>query len=134
MASKKKVPPAWKLALEEPGVGKTKLFKKAAKKLGLKVKKLKAGKVQPGDLAGIPVRVPRIDTEVYRKAVSGESEPRFFTVANDWVDKPHRLVYDLCNEIDRLRLTYESDFEAHRPDCLGCKVCSSHEYKEWEKS
>lgn len=40
----------------------------------------------------------RIDTDDYRDATEGEG-PHAFT----WIDKPHRLIYDLCREIDRLR-------------------------------
>ena len=37
-------------------------------------------------------------TEDYRNALNGSGP-----LANQWKDKPHRLVYDLCNEIERLR-------------------------------
>lgn len=33
----------------------------------------------------------------YRKAINGEG-----CLADTWTDKPHRLVYDLCNEAYRL--------------------------------
>lgn len=48
------------------------------------------------DKAGIP-HLPTDLTYEARKAVGGEG-PR----AGDWADKPHRLVYDLCREIERL--------------------------------
>ena len=38
------------------------------------------------------------DTMDYRRAISGKG-PR----AYDWNDKPHRLIYDLCAEIERLK-------------------------------
>lgn len=44
---------------------------------------------------------PGSTTEDYRRALSGEGE--FGSLGYDWSDKPHRLVYDLCAEIDRLR-------------------------------
>ena len=40
-------------------------------------------------------------TDDYRYAVSGEGE--FGTLGYEWSDKPHRLVYDLCGEVDALR-------------------------------
>jgi hypothetical protein len=46
--------------------------------------------------SGIP-HLPTQFTYVMRQAMSGEG-PR----AYDWSDKPHRLVYDLCNEIERM--------------------------------
>jgi hypothetical protein len=48
-------------------------------------------------LAGIP-NLPTDLTYEARIAMSGEG-PR----AYDWIDKPHRLVFDLCREIERLR-------------------------------
>lgn len=44
---------------------------------------------------------PGSTTEDYRRALDGEGE--FGSLGYDWSDKPHRLVYDLCAEIDRLR-------------------------------
>lgn len=46
--------------------------------------------------AGIP-HMPTQITYALRKAVSGEG-PR----AYDWSDKPHRLLYDACREIERI--------------------------------
>jgi hypothetical protein len=45
---------------------------------------------------GIPY-IPTEFTAELRLAVAGEG-PR----ANDWKDKPHRLLYDACREIERL--------------------------------
>ncbi len=39
----------------------------------------------------------KLTTKDYLDALAGEG-PR----ALDWEDKPHRLVYDLCNEVERL--------------------------------
>lgn len=39
------------------------------------------------------------DTEPYRLAPSDLGEK-----AAEWSDKPHRLVYDLCREIERLQI------------------------------
>jgi len=49
-------------------------------------------------------------TDDYRIALSGEGE--FGSLGYEWVDKPHRLVYDLCGEIDHLRalLNERDDF------------------------
>ena len=44
----------------------------------------------------------KIDTNDYRDALSGEGP-----MAGDWDDKPHRLIYDLCKEIERLREKHE---------------------------
>jgi hypothetical protein len=40
----------------------------------------------------------QLNTNDYRNAPSGEGP-----LANEWKDKPHRLVYDLCKEVDNLR-------------------------------
>lgn len=44
---------------------------------------------------------PGSTTEDYRNATSGEGA--FGSLGYEWSDKPHRLVYDLCGEVDRLR-------------------------------
>ena len=50
-----------------------------------------------------------LNTQEYRDAVcSMLEEAPLFSVAYDWHDKPHRLVYDLCKEIDRLRAIKEA--------------------------
>ena len=46
-----------------------------------------------------PSSAPEVETEDYRNAPSGVGPH-----ASTWEDKPHRLVYDLCNEVQRLRL------------------------------
>ena len=40
-------------------------------------------------------------TDDYRNACSGEGE--FGSLGYEWADKPHRLVYDLCGEVDLLQ-------------------------------
>lgn len=40
-------------------------------------------------------------TDDYRNAMDGEGD--FFSLGYEWNDKPHRLVYDLCGEVDELR-------------------------------
>lgn len=54
----------------------------------------------------------QLDTEQYRAAVTHPecdgcrgafSSPEHTQPMRDWHDKPHRLVYRLCDEIDRLR-------------------------------
>lgn len=40
----------------------------------------------------------RLNTSEYREAPSGRGPH-----ASEWLDKPHRLVYDLCKEVDKLR-------------------------------
>lgn len=40
-------------------------------------------------------------TDDYRKAVSGDDD--VFGLGAQWSDKPHRLVYDLCGEVEALR-------------------------------
>ena len=39
-----------------------------------------------------------INTDEYRNAPSGMGPHAY-----DWKDKPHRLIYDLCAEVDRLQ-------------------------------
>ncbi len=45
------------------------------------------------------------DVSVYRLAMSGEGE-----LDATWKDKPHRLVFDLCNEIERLQERAKQSF------------------------
>jgi hypothetical protein len=52
--------------------------------------------------------VAGLDTNEYRAAMSRPNDPPFLSVAYEWQDKPHRLVFDLCNEVDRLRLAARS--------------------------
>lgn len=40
-----------------------------------------------------------LKTEDYRNAISGEGE-----LSHEWNDKPHRLIFDLCSEVERLQL------------------------------
>ncbi len=64
-----------------------------------------------------------IITQDYRIAPSGDGPQAF-----EWLDKPHRLVYDLCSEIDRLRkvisdLEEVEQLQADNADLLvGCRV------------
>lgn len=46
--------------------------------------------------AGIP-HLPTDQTFDYRLAIAG-----YGPYAGDWADKPHRLVYDLCNIIEEM--------------------------------
>ena len=52
-------------------------------------------------MCGIP-HIPTDLTHELRLGVSGNG-PR----AYDWEDKPHRLLYDACREIERLTLELE---------------------------
>lgn len=45
---------------------------------------------------------PPLNTEDYRYAPGGEGPQ-----AATWKDKPHRLIYDLCTEVERLRAARE---------------------------
>ena len=50
--------------------------------------------------------IPNIPTQItyhLRRAVSGGGD-----YADEWEDKPHRLVYDACREIERLTVTNEA--------------------------
>ena len=42
-------------------------------------------------------------TDDYRNATGGEGEDEFMSLGYEWSDKPHRLVYDLCGEVDYLK-------------------------------
>lgn len=44
----------------------------------------------------------QLNPDDYRNAAGGVETPTNGRQVYDWRDKPHRLVYDLCNEIDRL--------------------------------
>jgi hypothetical protein len=50
----------------------------------------------------MPMR-PGSTTDDYRKATWGEGDDSVFSLVYDWKDKPHRLVYDLCDEVNLLR-------------------------------
>ena len=50
--------------------------------------------------------IPNIPTQMtyhLRRAVSGGGD-----YADEWEDKPHRLIYDACREIERLTVTNEA--------------------------
>lgn len=47
----------------------------------------------------MPMR-PGTTTDDYREALQGLGE--FGSLGYEWSDKPHRLVYDLCGEVDHL--------------------------------
>lgn len=53
--------------------------------------------------AGIP-NIPTNLTYECRLAISGEGERSY-----DWSDKPHRLVYDLCRQIEALTATASAE-------------------------
>lgn len=47
---------------------------------------------------------PGMTTEDYRLAMGDtEAAQKFGTLAYQWEDKPHRLVYDLCGEVEHLQ-------------------------------
>ena len=49
--------------------------------------------------------IPDVPTKLtyhLRRAVSGEGD-----YADEWDDKPHRLIYDVCREIERLTAIIE---------------------------
>ena len=49
--------------------------------------------------------IPDMPTQLtyhLRRAVSGEGDYQY-----DWKDKPHRLIYDACREIERLSAIIE---------------------------
>lgn len=45
-----------------------------------------------------------LNTTDYRNGPSGEGPQ-----AGEWADKPHRLVYDLCNEVDNLNAILDAE-------------------------
>jgi hypothetical protein len=51
-------------------------------------------------------------TKDYIDAISGNG-PR----ALDWEDKPHRLIYDLCSEVQRLHTTIDHALELLNAGC-----------------
>lgn len=58
-------------------------------------------RTMPDGLDTTPIRerkVRNLDTAQYRSAISGEGP-----LAYTWTDKKHRLVYDLCGEVEALR-------------------------------
>lgn len=61
-------------------------------------------------------------TDDYRDAMSGEGG--FGTLGYEWSDKPHRLVYDLCGEIDRLRKIESAAFTVVNAEAQGAKNVS----------
>jgi hypothetical protein len=61
--------------------------------------------------AGIP-HLPTNLTYKLRVAVCGEDKDNFFSYDYMWTDKPHRLVYDACREIERQQIEIERLREA----------------------
>ena len=59
---------------------------------------------------------PPINTTDYRNAPSGIGPQ-----ADTWKDKPHRLVYDLCTEIERLRAEIAT-LKNELDKCEGCSL------------
>lgn len=65
---------------------------------------------------GGPLPVPkRLDTAEYRQAVSGGDTELAYT----WKDKPHRLIYDLCSEVDHLRVALGRVDPEHGPEMMS---------------
>jgi hypothetical protein len=63
-------------------------------------------------------------TEDYRNACSGEGE--FGSLGYEWSDKPHRLVYDLCGEIEDLRrqiAEIRTALAAKEQECILLSAC-----------
>ncbi|MFM7009060.1 MAG: hypothetical protein ACKO0Z_06955 [Betaproteobacteria bacterium] len=56
-------------------------------------------------------------TKHYRDALSGEG-----SLGYDWSDKPHRLVFDLCGEIEAMTkfLKKRGLFEAYKKETASC--------------
>ncbi len=54
-------------------------------------------------------RVPNLNVDEYKNAPSGVG-PQAVT----WKDKPHRLIYDLCAEVEELRRELRNDSERLR--------------------
>jgi hypothetical protein len=57
---------------------------------------------------------PGTDTRDYRLAPSGVGP-----LAAEWADKPHRLVYDLCGEVERLRDVIAARAALAEPGSVG---------------
>lgn len=55
------------------------------------------------------VEPPALRVSDYRNAPSGDGP-----LAGEWKDKPHRLIYDLCNEVLRLRTLAGLPMEGER--------------------
>ncbi len=51
------------------------------------------------------------DTQTYRIAPSGEGDQAF-----NWEDKPHRLIYDLCEEIELLQAVLKTKEKERNDD------------------
>ena len=63
-----------------------------------------------------------VTTEDYRKAMYGEGDS---IVAYNWTDKPHRLIYDLCGEIEFL----EQELQNQAAVLAQCKA-ALEKYRE----
>ena len=89
-----------------------------------------------------PLAHGSLNTHEYREAVSGK--PDASELSREWHDKPHRLVYDLCNEIDRLRAPQPSVPSGERVSdwdgrntlcgCLKREDCDECDGLGWIKS
>jgi len=51
----------------------------------------------------------KLDVDDYFNAAGGVETPTNGQQVYDWADKPYRLVYDLCNEIDRLKAEHAAE-------------------------
>ena len=71
-------------------------------------------------------------TNNYREAISGTSDSEMLNC--DWEDKPHRLVYDLCGEVDKLQAKELKILDAIKkcfplPGCTaGHQIVSDNDY------
>ena len=82
---------------------------------------------------------PETTTEDYRNAPGGDGP-----MAGQWADKPHRLIYDLCGEVERLKAVVDkldetADCVPYTPDMIVYAwyrdkiVTSSHESRHHRK-
>ena len=65
----------------------------------------------------------------YRVAPGGEGP-----LAAEWKDKPHRLIYDLCSEVDRLEAELIGEREQGNLDFERLKAAHAEEIRQIQEA
>lgn len=71
-------------------------------------------------------------TDDYRTAMDGEGD--FYSLGYQWSDKPHRLVYDLCGEVDFLTRRLAEAERDRDVECEDCGFRYGAEHKHPDKT
>ena len=83
--------------------------------------------------AGIP-HLPTDLTYELRMAVTGHRKDYFLSYGYQWTDKPHRLVYDACRDIERQAVEIERLREALRDIIPYIDTCNAEHREAQDKA